>query len=138
MDILPTFAALASASLPAGHTIDGVDLTPLLTGDPETPPRDRFYYFRGLTLEAVRHGPWKLHLARGELYNLADDVGETRNVFDDRPELVERLRSLADAAKEDLGSDGIGPGCHPLGRVANPRPLIADDGMIREGFAPPR
>ncbi len=38
--------------------------------------------------------------------------------------------------KDDLGLDGIGPGCRPLGRVASPQPLISREGKIRDGFAP--
>ena len=38
--------------------------------------------------------------------------------------------------KDDLGLDGIGPGCRPLGRVDNAQPLIDQDGNIRPGFAP--
>jgi len=30
--------------------------------------------------------------------------------------------------------DGLGPGCRPLGRVSNPKPLISQDGSVREGF----
>jgi arylsulfatase A len=52
------------------------------------------------------------------------------------PSEVARLRALADAMKDDLGLDGIGPGVRPLGRVANPQPLIGKDGKIREGFEP--
>ena len=37
--------------------------------------------------------------------------------------------------KDDLGMEGIGPGCRPLGRVADPQPLIGRDGKIRAGFA---
>jgi hypothetical protein len=49
---------------------------------------------------------------------------------------VARLHELADAMKDDLGLNGIGPGVRPLGHVDNPRPLIGSDGQIREGFAP--
>lgn len=33
--------------------------------------------------------------------------------------------------KNDLGTEGIGPGCRPLGRVKNPQPLIDVDGTVR-------
>jgi arylsulfatase A len=148
MDILPTFAQLAGAKVPTDRKIDGVDVWPVLAGtaDSNAPPRDHFYFFRGLRLEAVRLGPWKLHLAAAEnprpgakgkgkqanveaarilqLYNLVDDIGETTNVAEKRPEVVKRLQNLAQAIDADLGLDGIGPGCRPLGRVENPQPLI--------------
>lgn len=131
MDFLPTFARLAGARVPADRKIDGVDIWPVLAGDPATPPRDQMLYFRGLTLEAVRSGPWKLHLANGELYDVARDLAESRDVAAQHPDVVRRLRALADATKGDLDPDGVGPGCRPLGRVANPQPLLALDGTVR-------
>jgi arylsulfatase A len=157
MDILPTFAGLAGAKLP-GRKIDGADLWSLLSGKADAKnPHDEFYYYRGLKLEAVRSGDWKLRLvgdapnpaAKGkgkkaavatqgfspQLYNLKSDIGESTDVAAQNPDVVARLQALADATKNDLGPDGIGPGCRPLGRVTNPKPLIAPDGTIREGFA---
>ena len=135
MDILPTFVKLAGGTLPGDRTIDGRDLWPLLAGEPEArSPRDVFYYHRGLKLEAVRSGPWKLHLQGGELYNLGNDLGESTNVAAANPDVVGQLRALAAGTRDDLGLDGIGPGCRPLGRVADPQPLIGNDGKTRPGF----
>jgi hypothetical protein len=50
---------------------------------------------------------------------------------------VTRLRDLADRMKDDLGLDGIGPGCRPLGKVANARPIIDQDGNVRAEFRGP-
>jgi len=143
-DILPTFAALADAKLPETK-LDGANIWPLLAGDPGAkPPHDHFFYYRGLKLEAVRSGPWKLHLAladgvpgkkkgapQPQLFNLAEDIGETKNVAAQNPEVVKRLQALAQTMANDLGLDDIGPGCRPLGRVTNPQPLIAQDGSVR-------
>ena len=138
MDLLPTFIAMAGASLPADRTLDGRDLSPLLLGEPGAmSPHEAFYYYTETHLDAVRSGPWKLVFPRpgrdetewllskggafiGELlrpvteltlYNLADDIGERRNVRDDHPEVVARLTRLAEAAREELGDyDRIGAG----------------------------
>ena len=45
-----------------------------------------------------------------------------------------RICALAAATKDDLGVDGIGPGCRPLGRADHPQPLIGWDGKVRTGF----
>jgi hypothetical protein len=45
--------------------------------------------------------------------------------------VVERLGTLAARMKEDLGLDGIGPGCRPLGKVPNAQPIISHDGKFR-------
>jgi hypothetical protein len=71
-----------------------------------------------------------------QLYNLETDIGESKDVAAKYPAEAARLRALAEATKDDLGLDGMGPGVRPLGRVANPQPLIGMDGKIRDGFAP--
>lgn len=149
MDILPTFAKLAGAKVPDDHKIDGVDIWPaLVSANDENPPRDHFFYYRGFILDAVRSGPWKLHLAladgppgakkitpQPQLFNLTDDIGETKNVAAEHSDIVQRLQTLAATMKDDLGLDGIGPGCRPLGRVTNPLPMIDQDGKVRAEFA---
>lgn len=132
MDILPTFVKLAGGSPPADRKLDGGDIWPILAGEPGAKsPHDVFYYYRGLKLQAVRSGPWKLHLAQQTLYNLETDIGESTNVTAANPQVVRRLRALADQMKDDLGLDGIGPGCRPLGKVSNAQPLISHDGTFR-------
>jgi hypothetical protein len=55
-------ARLLGIELPM-HAIDGVDVLPILKGDPvKKSPRQTFYYYAGDELQAVRRGPWKLHL----------------------------------------------------------------------------
>jgi arylsulfatase A len=132
MDILPTLAKLGGAKVPTDRTIDGVDIWPALVG--EARPREAFHYFRGANLQAVRQGPWKLHLRQGELYHLERDVAESSDVAKDHPEIVARLRRLAAEMNDDLGTDAFGPGCRPLGRVENPLPLIDHEGNVRPDF----
>jgi arylsulfatase A len=118
-DLLPTFVKLAGGALPADRKLDGCDIWPLFAGLANAKsPHETFLYYRGLKLEAIRSGRWKLHLASGELYDLNADIGETRNLAGSNPEVVRWLQALAESTKEDLGLDGIGPGCRPLGRKA--------------------
>ncbi len=135
LDVLPTFAALAGAKVPADRKIDGVDQWPILAGNPARPPRDAFFYYRGLVLEAIRSGPWKLHLEKNELYHLGHDIGEAKNVAAENPDEVKRLRALAETMRNDLGWEGVGPGCRPLGKFEHPQPLIAADGKVRSDMA---
>ncbi|MDZ4288427.1 MAG: sulfatase [Prosthecobacter sp.] len=136
MDFLPTFAALGGGKAPADRKLDGHDISKLLLDAKATEsPYEAFYYFRGLKLEAVRSGPWKLHLAKGELYHLGDDIGESKNIAAQNAAEVTRLRGLAAKMDEDLGNDGVGPGVRALGRVANPKPIISLEGGVREDAA---
>jgi arylsulfatase A len=124
IDVLPTFAALAGGTVPADRTIDGRDISGVLLGTDEAGPHEDFPHFRGLVLKAVRQGRWKFHLASGRLYDLEADLGETTDVAATHPDVTARLEALVATIDADLGCDGLGPGCRPLGRVAEPRPWI--------------
>tara|TARA_B100001971_G_scaffold214711_1_gene253770 strand:- start:766 stop:1452 length:687 start_codon:yes stop_codon:yes gene_type:complete len=64
MDLLPSFAGLAGAALPQNVTLDGTNIFDLLSGKTEQSPRDYFYYYNGVHLQAVRNEKWKLHFPR--------------------------------------------------------------------------
>ncbi len=127
-DLFPTLCSLAGGSLPPRH-LDGKDISDVLKAHHDTNrgPHDTFFYFRGLDLQAVRQGHWKLHLVDTLLFDLDDDIGETKNVASTNQEVVARLMLLAKSIDNDLGQTGIGPGCRPLGRVENPQPWIPSD-----------
>ena len=102
IDLLPTFAALTDTPLPADRLIDGLDISPLLTGDADTPsPRkELLYYHRDGQLVGLRQGDWKFlsYKPRGKdevetmLFNLAEDIGEESNLAAAHPERVEGMR----------------------------------------------
>lgn len=101
-DLLPTAAELAGTKAPKG--IDGVSIVPVLLGR-GVPPREYLYWEfheRGFH-QAVRQGDWKL-VRQGpafkvELFNLKDDVGETRDVSAAHPDLVARLEKYFKTAR---------------------------------------
>lgn len=133
IDLLPTFAQLAGAALPA-NKIDGVNILSLLLGDNDANPRDHLlYYYQQNSLEAVRQGNWKLvfpHKYRSykdvlpgndgisgpyktdstgyALYDLRRDPGENYDVKALYPDVVKQLQALSDKAREDLGDDLTG------------------------------
>ncbi|MCA9079185.1 MAG: sulfatase [Planctomycetaceae bacterium] len=133
-DLLPTFAALAGAEAPQDRVLDGANVWPLLAGAPDAQsPHEDFFYFRGHDLQAVRHGDWKLRVKDGlELFNLRDDVSEANNLAEQQPEKVAELQAIFATMDEDLGNKEIGPGCRPLGRVENARPILDQDGQVRD------
>jgi len=143
-DVLPTCAALAGGNVPGDRKIDGANIWPQMAGDADAKPaHETFYYYRGLQLQAVRCGDWKLELppaknpkAKAKLYNLKTDIGEATDVAAANAEVVEKLQALVEAMKNDLGIDGEAPGSRPLGKVEDAQPLIGQDGKVREGFEP--
>ncbi len=144
-DVLPTFAKLAGAKLPE-RRLDGLDISPLLLGAEGAKGHGHFLFYYGLNLQAVRVGRWKLMLEganapfRSEqpkkeaplrLFDLETDVGESVNVANQNPEIVKQLLAKVAETEADLGSTDTGPGVRPLGRVANPLPVIGHDGVVR-------
>ncbi len=137
MDLLPTFAELAGASLPEDRILDGKSVAPLLRGEPGAKsPHEAFYYYAGPHLRAVRSDPWKL-FADGKLFNLEDDVGERRNVAAGHPDVVARLRRLLERARADLGDGRPGPNCRPVGIAENPRTILPRPGVEGEAAHTP-
>jgi arylsulfatase A-like enzyme len=145
IDILPTLARLAGAD-PPRLPIDGKDIWPLVSGRPGTvSPHEALYFYWDRHLQALRSGKWKLHFphtyrtlagkpggsdgkpARYEeartglaLFDLEKDPGETTDVADKHPDVVERLKKLADRAREELGDSATkqeGKGVRPPGRL---------------------
>jgi len=102
IDILPTLASITGAKLPEME-IDGKNILDLLKGNPDAKSPHE-YYFMVQNGEAVRWGDWKYHkkevfqmkgtareTAGLTLYNLKNDIGETKNVIAQHPEIAVRL-----------------------------------------------
>ncbi len=111
MDLFPTISAVAGLPLPAGVNYDGSNILGLLEGRAAS-PHERVFFSDTRKIHAVRSGFWKLKLyersvdrkgrtrpAREnetpELYNLAEDLGERRDVARSRPDVVAHM--LAEA-----------------------------------------
>ena len=149
LDMMPTLARLAGTSPPDDRVIDGHDICDLMHGVAGAKsPTEAFYYYQHVHLQAVRSGRWKLHLPRpakppwgpnwaahidaGDvfdideplLYDLDADIGERNNVAAAHPEVVKRLRNLADKARHDIGDyDTKGQGIRNF-EPFDPRPNI--------------
>jgi arylsulfatase A-like enzyme len=99
IDVLPTIASLTGTPLPAGRTIDGVDISSLLTGNTKSPRQEFLYYAMSGKIEGIRQGDWKLLVlppkGNGKpdimLFNLAEDIGEKNNLATKKPDLVKQL-----------------------------------------------
>lgn len=139
IDLLPTLVSLAGGKMPETPVIDGRDATLQFMGKSQESPRVAHYGFLNYQLQSVRQGPWKLALmpqneamsrpvkddAKGpepRLYHLGRDIGEKTNVAAQNPEVVARLRALAERMNAEIG--GKEPGSRrPAGVVKNAKTL---------------
>src|ERR1051325_4325867 len=149
IDLLPTIAKLTGAELPK-HKIDGLDVWPLIAGEKGAKnPHDGYaFYYEQNALQAVSSsdGRWKLQLPHTyrtlngrpggtngiparydnrklevtELYDLQNDIGETKNVAAANPQVVKQLEAFAEKMRTELGdalTQRKGSGSREPGRV---------------------
>lgn len=129
IDILPTIAELTGAELPK-RKIDGKNIWPVISGKSnESPQEAYFYYYRINELHGVRYRDWKQYFPHSyrslngreggkngipvdyeqlsfedvALYNLSTDIGETKNVAAENPDIVAHIDSLANIMRTALG-----------------------------------
>ena len=103
-DWMATVAELAGTTAPQG--IDSISFAPTLKGMPEKQQEHEYLYWefyeRG-SRQAVRFGDWKairqpLFTGSIELYNLREDLGETRDLASKHPERVKQAAAMMDEA----------------------------------------
>lgn len=120
MDLVPSLLGIVGVSPPANLVFDGENLAPVLLGRSEEsrkaplfwrrPPDRKFFAGTGPYPDlAVREGNWKLLCeydgSKPELYDLANDPGEERNLAEENPEMVKRLTQMLLAWQESMPPD---------------------------------
>jgi arylsulfatase A len=103
-DLLATCAEILGAKLPDDAGEDSVSILPALLGTARTPLREATVHQSMRGDLAIRQGPWKLIFMKDgarELYNLHDDLGETKNLLEAAPEAAARLTALMKSYRVD-------------------------------------
>ena len=119
VDLYPTFLELTGATAPR-QVLDGESLVPLMRDPAAALKRDAiFQHFPGYLgagkdkwrttpVSLIQSGDWKLmeFLEDGklELYNLRDDIGETKNLAETMPEKAAELRARLVAWRKEVGA----------------------------------
>jgi len=129
IDIFPTLAELCGGKLPEGVKLDGRSLTPLLR-DGEAPWGERYVFVhvgrwaKGKAAEskyagcAMRSLRYRL-VNNKELYDIKSDPGETKNVIEEKPEVVAAMRAAYDRWWEEVlpameNEEALGPKVNPF------------------------
>jgi arylsulfatase A len=134
LDFLPTFCELAGVELGSDLKLDGISFLPLLRGESLARSKPLVWaYYNALNESrvAMRDGPWKVlaklnggklprmqnvtreqlpnvrdaQLTDIEIYNLGDDIGETKNLARTNPELTTKLRTKLEEQYRELADD---------------------------------
>ncbi|MCP4510085.1 MAG: sulfatase-like hydrolase/transferase, partial [Fuerstiella sp.] len=125
LDLFPTICATAGIKVSAELKLDGVDLTPFVNGQSTGTPHETLFWSNGPNI-AVRQGNWKLVKSYDNtwLFDLASDIGESRNLANSKPETVEQL--------EEAGQEWR-PGMSKQAWPSKPnRRKVEVDGLIYE------
>ncbi|WP_309710377.1 arylsulfatase [Armatimonas sp.] len=104
VDWYPTLLKLTGASPQQKLPVDGKDIWPVLTKKAKSPHTALLLHGTNTNVKALRMGDWKLLLpasGKMELYNLATDISEKRNLADSQPERVKEMRAQLDALTKD-------------------------------------
>jgi len=119
-DVLATLAAIFGTPLPATAGEDSFSLLPLLCGNDQQ-IRTNAVSCSSRGLPSIRNGTWKFIPGPGsggwakggteqprQLFNLADDIGETKNLANEQPE---RVREMSEQLEQliSLGRSTPGP-----------------------------
>ncbi len=113
IDLLPTFCAMAGRALPDGVTLDGRDISAVLT-DGAASPHEEILLFNNEDVVGVRTQRWKLvdeTMYRGfkidyekagyhELYDESRDVTESYSVAQTYPQVMQEMQARLNAARE--------------------------------------
>ena len=114
-DLYPTCLAAAGLPLRPNQHRDGLSLLPLLNGEGTFEREAIFWHFphynqhpQSYPSSVIRKGAWKLIETFDpegvELYNLEEDLGETHNLAEKRPQLTAKLRRDLDSWRKEVGA----------------------------------
>ena len=136
VDVYPTFVALAGGAMPAGQVFDGESLVPLMRASSATLSREAIYQhfpgylgiganqWRTTPVSLVQAGDWKLmeylEDGRQELYNLREDIGESKNLASAMPdkakEMYAKLVAWRAAVKAPMPAKNEGASAEDAGK----------------------
>lgn len=107
LDIFATIASLSGATLDEQRPLDGVNLVPYVRGEINTPPHHAIYLRKfDQQRYAVRRGDYKQVVpfkgGKSQLYNLKNDVGESKNLALREPDILAELETLREKWSAEL------------------------------------
>jgi arylsulfatase A-like enzyme len=114
MDLTASILAATGAAVPPAARLEGMNLFPILEGKAPEVPRTLFWRSTvgNRNQKAVRSGDWKLVVDVGNtlLFNVRTDLGERRDLANQRQDIAQKLRPLVAAWEQDVDGEAKGEG----------------------------
>jgi len=102
LEIFPTLCRAAGVTPLQDVVLDGFDMTPVLAGERKSSRREMFWERRGDRAARVGHWKW-VESDRGTgLFDLAADIGEKRDLSQEKPEVLTHVKSRFAAWKKQM------------------------------------
>lgn len=105
LDIFATVASIIGITLPTDRSYDGINLMPYITGRSSSAPHEAIYW-RSEFNKAIRKGDWKMMLNEYDgnnfLYYMPTDSVEHKNLYNEKPEVVQSLTKELNNWEEDM------------------------------------
>ncbi|WP_075601853.1 sulfatase family protein [Saccharicrinis aurantiacus] len=122
LDLLPTFAHYAKIPLPKDRTYDGYNISKFIEGKSKKSPRQEMYFYgsNSTKVDGIRMGDWKYVIngyrktswrklseedLKPKLFNLKNDISESKNVISQHPEKAEELIKQMNQFDADIDKD---------------------------------
>lgn len=93
LEVFPTVLAAIDAEPPPGVTLDGFDMLPVLQGKKKSPREAMFWKRRDDRAARVGHWKWVDSERGGGLFDLTQDIGEERDLSQERPDVLKRVQA---------------------------------------------
>jgi arylsulfatase A len=94
MDLFPTLMDFTSIAVPQDRKLDGTSMADLILKQADFPDRQLFWGYEPKLGTAMRDRHWKMIVSskKYELYNLYNDIKESKNLAEQYPERALRMK----------------------------------------------
>jgi arylsulfatase A-like enzyme len=105
LDIFPTLVELTKSKEPLPKGLDGISIVDKIKGAAK-PQTNRYYYWAWRNYDVLRSDKWKMFRYSNKvvLYDLVNDIAETKDVSVENPQIVKQFKSQIDIEAKKIGA----------------------------------
>jgi len=104
LELFPTFLAVSGAAPPTGVILDGFNMLPALRGEERSPRKEMFWQRRLDKAARVGNYKWLFSGNNTGLFDLATDIGEQRDLSQEKPETVALVQARFAAWEREMAA----------------------------------